>query len=187
MKVTITKLEAKTVQKQGPNFGKKYCVCTVEDEYGNEQEIPVFDKEAKPYLDCIATAKGGNAAQDLPIPEKKAVWPYIFAEEFLFPEPMVRIDPATGKPQLSQRGQMYVRNSVMVTTRYFRDDDRAMLQDSNGKNLSVLQPLPGWDRVSRGTSVMNAFYEPLRLHTAGGADVPGGPMQQAVENSQVPV
>lgn len=181
MDLTVKKVVAKTVTKQGQNFGKKYVVCSVEDALtGDERDVPVFDKEAEVYLACIGTQNGGTSPTgDQPIPETKVVWRDCFDEIFVFPEPMVRVDE-TGKPTLNKFGQMYIRTQCNVLTRYNYDERRAMLKDMNGNNYSPFSPRRGWDLTTRGTSVMSAFYIPLRVINAaqGGTMSAGGPQAQ---------
>lgn len=170
MDYKVTKVEARTVNKQGQNLGKKYAVCTVQpimkDDQGNEllgqaREVPVFDAEAAPYLACIAIAKGGTAQQDTPIPENMCTWRYCFDEDFAFPELMVRVNDQ-GQPETNKFGQNRTRSVVKVFTRYMLDEQLLMLNP----NGSALTPLRGWDKVTRGTSVMNSFYMPARLFNA---------------------
>ena len=72
---------------------------------------------------------------------------------------------------------MYVRKSVIVMTRFKRDNETG--------ELAIRK---GWDLATRGTSVMNAFYMPLRNFAS---TAPGGEavaMQQAAEgNANIPV
>lgn len=167
MNYNVTKVEAKTVQKQGQNFGKKYVECTIvaiqKDEAGNdiagEQRVtPLFDTAAEPYLACISIQKGGTAQADTPIPAHLAKWMYCFDQEFVFPEPMVRVNEQ-GQPLLNKFQQMYVRTQCTVLTRYQYDEQLALLNPGG----SALSPMRGWDKTTRGTSVMNSFYMPYRL------------------------
>lgn len=165
MDYNVTKVVAKIVNKTGSiNNNKKYVVVTIYNEENDiETDVPVFDKEAEKYLACIAIANGGTSTEgDKPIPERQAIWKNVMDEMFVFPEPMVRVDDES-KPVLNKHGQMYVRTSCRVTTRYNIDNQRAMLKDANGNPLSIMVPKPGWDLNTRGTSIMNAFYMPLRL------------------------
>ena len=166
MDYNVVKVAAATVNKPGSaNNGTKYVICTIEDPDGDRQEVPVFNNEAEQYLECIGVANGGKCATgDQPIPEKKSMWHFAYFEEFVFPEPMVQVDATTGQPTTNKFGQMYTRSSVMVLTRYKYDESRALLKDANGNPLSPLQPMKGWDKQSRGSSVMNAFYKPARLY-----------------------
>ena len=167
MDYKVVKVEAKTVQKQGQNFNKKYVVCTIENEENDDvREVSVFDREADKYLACIAIAAGGTSQTgDQPIPEKNSIWKNVTDEMFIFPEPMVRVGD-NGKPALNKFGQMYIRESCRVTTRYNYDPMRTQMKDVNGNPLSAFVPKPGWDLTTRGTSVMNAFYIPLRVVNA---------------------
>lgn len=168
MDYQVISVKARTVQKQGQNFGKKYVECTLKDAQGNERIVPVFDAEADKYLRHISTANGGslNAAVDEPIPAEDAKWSYCFDETYMFTEPMVRIDPqqATPTPLRNKFGQMYVRTAVRVLTRYVFDEQLQLL-NPGGSPLSAMR---GWDRETRGTSVMNSFYMPERLFNASG-------------------
>ena len=168
MDYQVISVKARTVQKQGQNFGKKYVECTVRDTQGNERVVPVFDSEADKYLRHICTANGGNlnAPADEPIPEADAKWSFCFDETHPFPCPMVRIDPAqaTPTPLKNKFGQMYVRTSVRVLTRYVFDEQLQLL-NPGGSSLSAMR---GWDRETRGTSVMNSFYMPASMFQAQG-------------------
>lgn len=168
MDYQVINVKALAVQKQGQNFGKKYVECTIRDNQGNERIVPVFDAEANKYLKHIAIANGGtlNAAADEPIPEADCKWGFCFDETFAFPEPMVRIDPQspTPKPLLNKFGQMYIRTTVRVLTRYVFDEQLQLL-NPGGSSLSAMR---GWDRETRGTSVMNSFYMPARMFQAQG-------------------
>lgn len=183
MNYNVIKVEAKTVQKQGRNFGKKYVECTIvaiqKDEQGNEvageqRTVPLFDADAEAYLNCIASAKGGNAAQDSPIPARLAKWTYCFDQDYVFPEPRVRVNEQ-GQPELNKFNQMYVRKSVKVLTRYQMDEQIQLLNPSS----SPLYPMRGWDIESRGLSVMNSFYIPLSAFNANA----GGVQQIANQNA----
>ena len=151
------------------NAGTAYAVVTIEDpEDGERREVPVFDAEAKRYLDLAPAAVIGTA---VPLPETAPdnlkVWKNCFDKEFTFPETMVRVN-AQGQPELNKFNQMRVRNSVLVMTRYKRDNETG--------ELAIRR---GWDLTTRGTSIMNAFYMPLRVfnNTAGGAE------QQAIADA----
>lgn len=169
MDYQVISVKARTVQKQGQNFGKKYVECTLKDAQGNERIVPVFDAEADKYLRHITVANGGtlNAAADEPIPEQDCKWGFCFDETYMFAEPMVRIDPqqTTPTPLRNKFGQMYVRTSVRVLTRYVFDEQLQLL-NPGGSPLSAMR---GWDRETRATSVMNSFYMPARLFNASGA------------------
>lgn len=185
MNYNVIKVEAKTVQKQGQNFGKKYVECTIcsiqKDAGGNEMAgeqriVPLFDNAAEPYLACIAIAKGGTAQADQPIPTQYATWMYCFDQTFMFPEPMVRVNEQ-GQPLLNKFNQMYIRQSCTVLTRYAMDEQLALLNPGG----SCLSPMRGWDLATRGTSVMNSFYMPLR--NFNGAQGGMNPIQQAAQNN----
>lgn len=177
MDYTVIKVKALTVQKQGSqNYGKKYVECTVRDTQGNERVVPVFDTEANKYLKYIGVANGGTSQTgDIAIPEADAKWSYAFDQEFVFPEPMVRVDGVTGQPLLNKFQQMYVRTSVRVLTRYAYDEQLQLLNPGG----SPLSPLRGWDLSTRGTSVMNSFYLPKRMFEAQ------GPASQQVDDNGV--
>lgn len=177
MDYRVIKVEAKTVTKQGQNQGKKYVSCTIQaiqyDAEGKEiagavREVPVFDTEAAPYLACIAIARGGTGQVDSPIPETLSKWMYCFDQDFAFPEPMVRVNEQ-GQPELNKFNQQRVRTTVSVFTRY-QKDDQLLLLNPNGPCLA---PMRGWDKVTRGTSVMNAFYMPKSAFEA-----PSGPSEE---------
>lgn len=151
------------------NAGTNYAVVTIEDpEDGERREVPVFDAEAKRYLDLAPAAVIGTAVP-LPdnAPDNLKVWKNCFDKEFTFPETMVRVN-AQGQPELNKFNQMRVRNSVLVMTRYKKDNETG--------ELAIRR---GWDLTTRGTSIMNAFYMPLRVfnNTAGGAE------QQAITDA----
>lgn len=169
----------KQVVPQGKqNAGTQYAIVTIEDpEDGEQREVPVFDAEAKRYLDLVPNATVGTS-NPLPeaAPENLKVWKNCFDKEFTFPETMVRVN-AQGQPELNKFQQMRVRKSVLVMTRYKRDNETG--------ELAIRR---GWDLATRGTSVMNAFYMPLRAfaNTTGGGEalsLEG----QAKENAVLPV
>ena len=168
MNYNVIKVEAKTVQKQGQNFGKKYVECTIRSAQGETRVVPVFDAEADSYLACIAQAKGGTAVNDQPIPEELAVWQYCFDQEFAFTTPMMRVDGVTGQPLLNKFNQPYIRTSVRVLTRYQLDEQLALLNPGG----STLAPRRGWDLNTRGTSVMNSFYLPVAAQANGTEEPP---------------
>lgn len=174
MDYQVISVKALTVNKPGStNNGKKYVECTVKDIQGNERVVPVFDAEANKYLRYIGVANGGTSATgDIPIPEIDAKWQYAFDQDFMFPEPMVRVDE-NGHPTTNKFGQMYIRTSVRVLTRYVKDDQLQLL-NPGGPQLS---PMKGWDLTTRGTSVMNSFYIPLRqFNQANGGDNASDPV-----------
>lgn len=152
MKYLVTKLTKQIVPQGKQNAGQNYVEVTIEDpEDGEERVVPVFDKEAERYIALIPTAVVGTPVP-LPdtAPDNLKMWQNCFDQEFIFPEPMVRVD-AQGKPQLNKFNQMYIRKSVIVMVRKKRDNET--------NELSIRK---GWDLATRGTSVMNAFYMPLR-------------------------
>ena len=169
----------KQVVPQGKqNAGTNYAVVTIEDpEDGEQREVPVFDAEAKRYLDLVPAAVIGQANQ-LPAnaPENLKTWKNCFDKEFTFPETMVRVN-AQGQPELNKFGQMRVRKSVLVMTRYKRDNETGELATRRG-----------WDLTTRGTSIMNAFYMPLRVfaNTSGGGEALALE-EQARQNAELPV
>lgn len=160
------------------NAGTNYAVVTIEDpEDGERREVPVFDAEAKRYLDLVPNAVVG-ASNPLPetAPENLKVWKNCFDKEFAFPETMVRVN-AQGQPELNKFNQMRLRKSVLVMTRYKRDNETG--------ELAIRR---GWDLTTRGTSIMNAFYMPLRVfnNTAGGNEA-ASLEEQARANADLPV
>lgn len=169
----------KQVVPQGKqNAGTQYAIVTIEDpEDGERREVPVFDAEAKRYLDLVPTAAIGQSV-NLPetAPDNLKVWKNCFDKEFTFPETMVRVN-AQGQPELNKFQQMRVRKSVLVMTRYKRDNETG--------ELAIRR---GWDLTTRGTSVMNAFYMPLRAfaNTTGGGEALSLE-EQAKENANLPV
>lgn len=168
----VISVVAKTVNKPGSiNHGKKYVECTVRDIQGNVRVVPVFDAEADKYLRYIGVANGGTSQEgNKPIPEEDAKWSYAFDQEFQFPEPMVRVDPVTMEPVKNKFGQLQQRPSVRVLTRYVYDEQLQLL-NPGGSPLSAIR---GWDVTTRGTSVMNSFYMPARLFTAGAGEAQSG-------------
>lgn len=162
MKFEVIKIEQAIVTKPGNNLNSVYAKLSLQSpESGEMREVPVFDLEAKSYLPFV------GKETELPENLKKGKWLYCFDEEFVFPgnKPMVRVNDA-GQPQLNKFGQMYQRTTVNVMIRCHRDDDYALLHPGAGP----LRPDKGWDLMSRGTSVMNAFYVPLESIVAPGAD-----------------
>lgn len=160
------------------NAGTQYAIVTIEDpEDGEQREVPVFDAEAKRYLDLVPNATVGTS-NPLPetAPENLKVWKNCFDKEFAFPETMVRVN-AQGQPELNKFNQMRLRKSVLVMTRYKRDNETG--------ELAIRR---GWDLTTRGTSIMNAFYMPLRVfnNTAGGNEA-ASLEEQARANADLPV
>lgn len=183
MDYKVTKVVAKQVNKPGSRNDRNwYVVCTVENEENDDvREVAVFGREAEKYLACLSTANHGTAGDtDKPIPEKNAVWKNVTDEIFVFPEPMVRVNE-NNQPETNKRGQMYIRTSCRVTTRYNFDQMRAQMLDINGKPMSPYVPKPGWDVTTRGTSIMNAFYMPLRMFN--GAQGGTNPIEDAANNN----
>lgn len=159
------------------NAGTQYAVVTIEDpEDGERREVPVFDAEAKRYLDLAPAAVIGTAVP-LPetAPENLKVWKNCFDKEFTFPEIMVRVN-AQGQPELNKFNQMRVRKSVLVMTRYKRDNETG--------ELAIRR---GWDLTTRGTSIMNAFYMPLRVFNTPQAGETQTLQQTAEANANLPV
>lgn len=182
MKYCVNKATVKVVNKVGSaNHGKKYIVLTmsVPDDISDSREVPIFDEPViNQYLAYISTQNGGtlNAATDAPLPDGSqegqpdlVSFPLCFDQEFMFPEPMVRVRD-DGTPEMNKFGQMYIRSSIIVLCRKRRDNETGELSWRKG-----------WDPTSRGTSVMNAFYVPLRTFNSANATVPqmGVPGQPA--------
>ena len=168
----------KVVPQGKQNAGTAYAVVTIEDpEDGEQREVPVFDAEAKRYLDLVpnATLDQTNKLPET-APDNLKVWKNCFDKEFTFPETMVRVNEQ-GQPELNKFQQMRVRNSVLVMTRYKRDNETG--------ELAIRR---GWDLTTRGTSIMNAFYMPLRVfnNTAGGGEALSLE-EQAKKNAELPV
>lgn len=162
MQYNVVSLTKQVVPAGKQNAGQNYVEVTIEDpEDGEERIVPVFDKEAARYIALIPTAAIG-VPTPLPdtTPDNLKVWKNCFDQEFTFPEAMVRVD-AQGQPQLNKFQQMYIRKSIIVMVRKKRDNETG--------ELAIRK---GWDLATRGTSVMNAFYMPLRnfANTTQGAD-----------------
>lgn len=190
MNFTVIGITVKTVNKAGSrNNGQKYCELRLQeqclDDDGNPYAgeirlVPVFDAEAQEYMKHVSVANGGmSQTGDVPLEPQLRDWKYCFDMEFGFPEPMVRVDE-NGNPQRNKFGDQYIRSSVVVLCRYKLDRDRQLLDPT----ASPLAPRKGWDVKSRGTSVMNAFYRPLRIFNAilengGGGAVNIPPQQNA--------
>lgn len=170
----------KQVVPQGKqNAGTNYAVVTIEDpEDGEQREVPVFDAEAKRYLDLVPNLTVGATAQ-LPqnTPDNLKVWKNCFDKEFVFPETMVRVN-TQGKPELNKFNQMRIRKSVIVMVRMKRDNETG--------ELAIRK---GWDLATRGTSVMNAFYMPLRVfaNTTQGGEAAGIESQAQGGTAELPV
>lgn len=180
MLYNVTKLTKRLVPAGKQNAGTQYIEVTIEDpEDGEERVVPVFDNEAKRYGDLIPTAALDTTVQ-LPdaTPDNMKVWKNCFDKEFVFPETMVRVNQ-NGQPDFNKYGSMRKRNSVMVMTRYKKDNE-----------TGELTPRRGWDLATRGTSVMNAFYRPEKDIVAasftGVAPVPTPEQQIATQPGQAP-
>ena len=177
MDFKVIKIEQKVVTKPGRNQNSVYAQLTLEDsEDGELRSVPVFDAEAKKYLSYI-----GKEAE---LPDKDKVWQYCFDMPFTFPggKEMVRVND-NGQPELNKFGQMYTRCEVTVLCRYKYDEQRRLLDP----NASPLAPRKGWDPVSRGTSVMNAFYVPLASVQTPGGPGPETPAPGAPAPANIPV
>lgn len=178
MLYNVIGLTVQVVPQDKQNAGTKYVEVTIEDpEDGEERVVPVFDKEAERYIALIpnATVSTLNKLPDN-TPDNLKVWKNCFDKEFIFPETMVRVN-AQGQPELNKFNQMRVRKSVIVMTRYKRDNETG--------ELAIRK---GWDLATRGTSVMNAFYMPLRnfASTTSGGEA-AGTQAAAQENANLPV
>lgn len=181
MDYEVIKIEQKVVTKPGRNLNTTYCNITIEDEDGETREVPVFDKEAERYAPFVG--------KENELPEKLKQWKFCLDEEFVFPDakPMVRVNDK-GQPELNKFGQMYLRSSVIVFTRYKHDPQWALVHPGE----SPYRPKKGWDVVSRGTSVMNAFYVPQAAFTVQAGPAPQGaptfdaPAQQGAPTAQQP-
>lgn len=178
MLYNVTALTMQVVPQGKQNAGTKYVEVTIEDpEDGEERVVPVFDKEAERYLALIPTV-APNVKTPLPAeaPDNLKVWKNCFDKEFTFPETMVRVN-AQGQPELNKFGAMRIRKSIIVLVRMKRDNETG--------ELAIRK---GWDLATRGTSVMNAFYMPLRnfANTQGGGEAVA--MQQVAQGqAELPV
>lgn len=180
MKYNVTGVAKALVPQGKQNAGQAYAIVTIEDpEDGEERQVPVFDKEADRYLRLVPNAVPGQQAVPLPAdaPENLKVWKNCFDKEFVFPEPMVRVD-AEDKPIRNKKGDLVPRSSVIVMTRYKTDNETG--------ELAIRR---SWDLTTRGTSVMSAFYAPLSKFQH-----PTGPDSEAAQiadaagaNAQMPV
>lgn len=177
MLYNVTKLTPQQVPQGKQNAGTKYVEVTIEDpEDGEERVVPVFDKEAERYIALIPTiAIGITTPLPQNAPDNLKVWKNCFDKEFIFPETMVRVN-AQGQPELNKFNQMRIRNSVIVMTRYKRDNETG--------ELAIRK---GWDLATRGTSVMNAFYMPLRnfANTSAGGDATA--IEAMAQGTEIPV
>lgn len=177
MLYNVTKLTPQQVPQGKKNAGTKYVEVTIEDpEDGEERVVPVFDKEAERYIALIPTiAIGITTPLPQNAPDNLKVWKNCFDKEFIFPETMVRVN-AQGQPELNKFNQMRIRKSVIVMTRYKRDNETG--------ELAIRK---GWDLATRGTSVMNAFYMPLRnfANTSAGGDATA--IEAMAQGTEIPV
>lgn len=169
MKFEVIKIEQAIVNKPGSsNNGQVYANLTLLCPTSGESRIvPVFDLESKQYLPFV------NKENELPENLKSGKWAYCFDEQYVFPgnQPMVRVN-ASGQPEVNKFGIMYQRTEVTVMIRCHRDDDYAMLHPDKYPSGICIVPDKGWDAVSRGTSVMNAFYVPLSSVVPAGGPTP---------------
>ena len=179
MLYNVVALTKQIVPQGKQNAGANYVEVAIEDpEDGEERTVAVFDKEAERYLALIPNA-AVNTRTPIPetTPDNLKIWKNCFDKEFVFPEPMVRVTTQNGaiQPMLNKFGQMYIRKSVVVMVRMKRDNETG--------ELAIRK---GWDLATRGTSVMNAFYMPLRnfANTTQAGEVQQ--MQQMAE-AQIPV
>lgn len=177
MLYNVVSLTKKVVPAGKQNAGQNYVEVIIEDpEDGETRTVPVFDTEAQRYLALIPTA-ALNTVTPLPetAPDNLKVWKNCFDKEFTFPETMVRVNEQ-GQPELNKFGQMRVRQSVLVMTRYKRDNETG--------ELAIRR---GWDLTTRGTSIMNAFYMPLRVFNTPQAGEAQNLQQAAEANANLPV
>lgn len=169
MKFEVIKIEQAIVNKPGSsNNGQVYANLTLLCPTSGESRIvPVFDLESKQYLPFV------GKEDTLPENLKSGKWAYCFDEQYVFPgnQPMVRVN-ASGQPEVNKFGIMYQRTEVTVMIRCHRDDDYAMLHPDKYPSGICIVPDKGWDAVSRGTSVMNAFYVPLSSVVPAGGPAP---------------
>lgn len=177
MLYNVTKLTPRVVPQGKQNAGTKYVEVTIEDpEDGEERVVPVFDKEAERYIALIPTiAIGTTTPLPQTAPDNLKVWKNCFDKEFTFPETMVRVN-AQGQPELNKFNQMRIRKSVIVMTRCKRDNETG--------ELAIRK---GWDLATRGTSIMNAFYMPLRnfANTTAGGDAAA--IEASAQGTEIPV
>lgn len=175
MLYNVIGLKKKVVPAGKMNAGQPYVEVKLEEPTDGEiRLVPVFDVEAKRYLDLIPTvAVDQEVALPENAPEQIKKWPCCFDKEYIFPQPMVRVNTA-GEVEKNKFGHPRVRKSILVLTRYKKDNE-----------TGELSPRKGWDLETRGTSVMNAFYIPLNA-TQEPEDA-ASMAQQAQENAAVPV
>lgn len=177
MLYNVVSLTKKVVPAGKQNAGQNYVEVVIEDpEDGEQRTVPVFDTEAQRYITLIPNA-ALNTPTPLPenTPDNLKVWKNCFDKEFTFPETMVRVNEQ-GQPELNKFGQMRVRKSVLVMTRYKRDNETG--------ELAIRR---GWDLTTRGTSIMNAFYMPLRVFSTPQAGEAQNLQQAAEANANLPV
>ena len=177
MLYNVVNISKKVVPAGKQNAGQNYVEVTIEDpEDGEQRTVPVFDTEAKRYMELIPNA-ALNTPTALPdnAPDNLKVWKNCFDKEFVFPETMVRVNEQ-GQPELNKFNQMRVRKSVLVLTRYKRDNETG--------ELAIRR---GWDLTTRGTSIMNAFYMPLRVFNTPQAEGVQTLQQAAESNANLPV
>lgn len=154
----VINITVNTVAAGKTNAGKKYLTMQVQDPSDFEDicEIQQFDENVvKAYLAVIPTSKGGLAAEGTVLPENMKKLPMCKWQQYNFPELMVRVDE-NGVPVRTKTDDYQYRSSVRVLTRNKRDNE-------TGEEF----PRKGWDLESRGSSVMRAFYKPLRSFEGG--------------------
>lgn len=154
----VVEVKVNTVAQGKNNAGKKYITLRVQDpdDFEDVCEINQFDENVvKAYLAVIPTSKGGLAAEGTVIPDDMKKLPMCKWAMYQFPELMVRVDE-NGVPVRTKTNDYQYRSSVRVLTRNKRDNE-------TGEEF----PRKGWDLESRGSSVMRAFYKPLRFFEGG--------------------
>lgn len=154
----VINITVNTVAAGKTNAGKKYLTMQVQDpdDFEDICDIQQFDENVvKAYLAVIPTSKGGLAAEGTVLPENMKKLPRCKWQQYNFPELMVRVDE-NGVPVRTKTGDYQYRSSVRVLTRNKRDNE-------TGEEF----PRKGWDLESRGSSVMRAFYKPLRSFEGG--------------------
>jgi len=154
----VINITVKTVAAGKTNAGKKYLTLRVQDpdDFEDIQDINQFDENVvNAYLEFIPKSKGGLAEEGTVLPDKMKKLPLCNWEIYTFPELMVRVDEH-GVPAKTKTGDYQYRSSVRVLTRNKRDNEK-------GTEF----PRRGWDLESRGSSIMRAFYMPLRYFEGG--------------------